>query len=130
MSGDARPSGVRIAALLAELIVTERLPDFDEFTVSWSVNSRELALLYSDHAEAQTVAASVLYGGERRTYDRSVSAAGNVHCRWSGVVHGVNVIVTGVAAEDGIPTDLDPLSAVDEDDYLRRLIALGLVVDE
>jgi hypothetical protein len=120
----------RVAALLAELIVTGALPDDGQFAICWKVDDRELSLLYNDPSRAQTVAARVLHGADARTYDRHVSQAGNVHYRWRGLIHGVPVEVTGLAPDNGIPDDLDPLGAVDEDDYLRRLIAVGLVVDE
>jgi hypothetical protein len=36
----------------------------------------------------------------------------------------------GVPRTRRIPPEMDPLGAVDEDDYLRRLIALGLVIND
>ena len=58
-----------------------------------------------------------------------VNAAGTELIAYERDLTAVTTSASGVVTT-GIPAEMDPLGAADEDDYLRRLIALGLVVDD
>lgn len=116
------PGVVRVAAVLAEALVTGQLGD--DGCIAYRVYQDCLDLQLATREDAHRVAHAVIPGVAAYTSHRS---AEKIHHTWTGERDGVPVRVVGLSPLDEDP---DPLLADGEDDYLRRLMALGLVVDD
>jgi hypothetical protein len=114
----------RVTTVLAGLFVEERLSDADD--PSFRIWSDSLDIQVRTWQVAQRVARTVL-AGSVITYSSSLSETFRHH-EWNGERDDVKIRVVAVGPLD--EPSLDPLDAVDEDDYLERLIRLGLVVDD
>jgi hypothetical protein len=114
----------QVATVLAALFVEERLLDDDDASIR--IWSGRLDLQVGTWQVAQRLARAVLEGQViKYTWTRTDQA---MHHTWAGDRDGVTINVIALGPRDEAP--LDPLDATDEDDYLRRLIAIGLVVNE
>jgi hypothetical protein len=112
-----------VTAVLAELFVKELISDAD--APCCRVWGDMLELQLTGWQVGQRVARSVLAGGVIK-YEWTRTEK-HLHHEWSGERSGVEIRVVALGPPDELP--LDPLDAADEDDYLERLIRIGLVVE-